>query len=265
MEENPIQEREFGPKGEGISRALRRKAELLSAVFSLPKPDITSTSVENMPEEFILPQEMAKVFREIVAKKDFSIIEYGTLGGINKKGRLFFDKLRRGSQKSVEMPWWYDLREEFGFREIHIHSHPTAIEVAGSTRFSPEDIASTFLTPQCEINIVIGREENFEAGYKILMSIQGRENIERAKIGRNQYQYYSYIVEKVNDICFRPISEIAEFFTRNNYALYVWSDYYVGIGNVSISSENIKVLKVKPFEFAEFEEDPRTKLMLPKT
>ncbi len=149
MGEDSVEQTGVNPEGKISSRAERRKAELLGVVFGLPKPDIFSTSVEKMPEEFSLSEEMVRLFKEIMTKEESDNIEHYTVGD-SKRGRLFFEKVERGKEDRPKLSIGLAMKAVLslvGLRRILIHSHG----VEGDVRFSNDDLANFFVSPDGEI------------------------------------------------------------------------------------------------------------------
>lgn len=262
MEESSAGRKELGQEEERASHALRRKAELLSVVFSLPKPDIAVASVENMPETFELPEEMMRVFKEIMIQEDTNEIEY-TAAGDTKRGQLFFTQIRAGSKESSRLDAKNILLTYIGRRRIRIHSHPN--RKPEDLRFSPHDIIIDFLyQPNRELTVVISRSKD-NKDYGILMAVKGKEN---AELERERYlsglylpmapfvPYRTLIKLSKMGVVERPLQEVASIFQNNGCVLYS------GIGH--IDSDKVIMNKIHPFDFAEFEKDPQTGFMLPE-
>lgn len=264
MEANSSPEIEVGKGPEKPSRALRRKAELLAVVFGLPKPDTASTSVENMPEEFILPEEMVKVFREIMEREDSNEIEYLSVGDV-KRGKIFFSQITKGDEYRVTPSIKDALLEIVGRRKINVHNHPHS-EIS----FSSGDIARFLLTSAVEIDVVIARI--LEDKYTVSMAIRARENLavqkERYLTGKfvgsrpagwiiEDVDYVTKNLETTREFGVDP-KRLSAILRHNGCVLYS------GVGDVD--SKNLRVFKkiVDPYDSTEFEKDSRTKLMLPK-
>lgn len=240
-----------------------RRAVLLQAVFGLPKPE--ALSVELMPQEFTVPEELGMIIGTIKQQEGFDKVEYASLGGAGKDGKLFFGRIVRGTDCFVRVPLRDPKLRALGEISVCVHSHPEGLSAESfEVPFSAGDICNFLMSLNFDVLLVVVRKKDEGEKYKVFMAVKSQENL--AREGKQQLaglkrprdwkgkvkSYYYLELLLIGSYGFGREDGLVAFLWQNGCALYE--------GDVG---QRIKLNKIKPPEDYEFEEDPYTNLCWP--